>query len=279
VSKQGAEMRTTDVFIVFFVAVYAGAGCTQSSPAPASSKSASPSACSDGSIECGPKTATPSQSSPGPQAAPPPPSSAGAAAATPSGSPVGTWTFDADRADAPPAHFSFGRTGDGRPGRWIVKAEPDAPSGGNVLAQTDADDADARFPVAVANEPSLRDVRLSVRCKPVSGKVDQACGVVFRYKDENNYYVTRANALEGNVRLYYVKDGRRKQFAGWSGAVTANAWHELRADARGDHFEVYFDGAKVIEADDKTFPDGGKVGVWTKADSVTYFDDLSAAPL
>jgi hypothetical protein len=192
---------------------------------------------------------------------------------------VHAWAFDSDKPDAPPAGFSFGRTGSGNPGRWVVKAEPDAPSKPNVLAQLDADGTDYRFPVAVANEPSLRDVRLSVKCKPVSGNVDQACGLVFRYRDENNYYLTRANALENNVRLYYVKDGHRKQFEGWNGPVTGKAWHELRVEARGDRIEVFWDNKRVIEGQDRTFPDAGKVGVWTKADSVTYFDDLSATPL
>src|SRR5262249_28292786 len=125
----------------------------------------------------------------------------------------------------------------------------------------------------------LRDVRLSVKCKPMAGSVDQACGLVFRYQDENNYYLTRANALENNVRLYFVKGGHRQQFAGGNGEVAGKAGHELRVDARSDHFEVYWDGKKVIDGKDRTFPDAGKVGVWTKADSVTYFDDLGAAPL
>ena len=184
------------------------------------------------------------------------------------------WNFDKDRVGQPPAGFSFGRTGAGRVGRWIIRAEKDAPSGTNVLAQVDGDSTDYRFPIAVANGPSLKDLRLSVRCKPVSGKVDQACGLVFRYRDENNYYVTRANALEDNVRFYYVKDGKRFQLASWSGRVSSGSWHELRVDARGDQVEIHWDGKKVIDARDTTFRDAGKVGLWTKADSVTYFDDL-----
>ncbi|HEY3177165.1 MAG TPA: hypothetical protein VGK94_15535 [Candidatus Polarisedimenticolia bacterium] len=197
---------------------------------------------------------------------------------TPAGA-ARTWHFDADPAEAPPAGFSLARTGSGGQGRWMVKPEKDAPSAPNVLAQVDTDDTDYRFPVAVANEAVSSNLRLSVRCKAVSGMVDQACGLVFRYRDENNYYVTRANALENNVRLYYVKDGSRKQFASWSGKVTSGTWHELRAEARGDHFQVFWDGEKVIDAHDKTFAAPGKVGVWTKADSVTYFDDLSVEPL
>ncbi len=147
-----------------------------------------------------------------------------------------------------------------------------------MLAQVDADTTDYRFPVAVANEPSLRDVKLSVRCKPVSGTVDQACGLVFRYRDQDNYYITRANALEDNVRLYHVVKGDRRQFAGWNGKVSSGAWHSLRVDAKGDRFEVYWDDKKVIDAHDGTLTDAGKVGLWTKADSVTYFDDLTASP-
>src|SRR6185503_16885051 len=118
-----------------------------------------------------------------------------------------TWSFDKDKADATPPGFAFGRTGDGKVGTWVIKAIKDAPSAGNVLAQTDADSTDDRFPVAVGNKPELVDVALSVKCKPVSGKVDQACGLVVRYQDADNYYLTRANALENNVRFYYVKGG------------------------------------------------------------------------
>jgi hypothetical protein len=114
-----------------------------------------------------------------------------------------------------------------------------------------------------------------VRCKAVSGTLDQACGVVFRYTDENNYYVARANALEDNIRFYYVKSGKRTQLASWSGRVSSGFWHELRVEAQGDRFSFFWDGQSVIEANDKTFPYSGKIGLWTKADSVTYFDNLS----
>ncbi len=190
-----------------------------------------------------------------------------------------TWTFDADPVETEPAGFSFGRTGRGAPGRWLVRAAKDAPTGPNVLAQVDADKTDYRFPVAVANEPKLRDLRLAVKCKPVAGEVDQACGLVFRYQDDNNYYVTRSNALEGNVRLYRVVNGNRQQFAGWNGAVASGVWHEVVVEARGDRFTVYWDGQEIIHAQDQTFLKPGQVGVWTKADSITYFDDLRVEPL
>jgi hypothetical protein len=164
-------------------------------------------------------------------------------------------------------------------GRWVVQAEGGAPSGANVLAQLDDDDTDYRFPVAVLDQPVLRDVRVGVRCKMVSGRVDQACGVVARYRDQDNYYITRANTLENNVRFYVVRDGDRDQLASWKGSVSAGAWHELRLEARGDRFEVFWDGQRVIEQRDGTFADAGRVGVWTKADSVTYYDDLAVEAL
>jgi hypothetical protein len=200
----------------------------------------------------------------------------GAAAAQDS---VKVWDFQADKVDEVPAGFSFGRTGQGRPGKWVVRGDPSAPAGDHVLAQVDEDDTDYRFPVAVADGPVLKDLRLEVHCKQVSGKTDQACGLVFRYQDENNYYVARANALEDNVRLYHVAKGRRRQFAGWNGKVASQVWHTLAVEARGDHFNVSFDGKPVIDAKDDTFKGAGKVGLWTKADSVTEFDALSVRPL
>jgi hypothetical protein len=192
---------------------------------------------------------------------------------------VKTWTFESDAIDAPPAGFAFAKTDGGRMGRWVVRASADAPSGERVLAQTDDDRTDGRFAVAIANEPKLRDVRASVACKPISGRVDQACGLVFRYRDADNYYLTRANALEGNVRLYFVKDGQRKQIASWSGTVKSGAWSTLGAEARGDHLVVSWNGKAVIDTHDATFDAAGQVGLWTKADSITEFDDLTVTPI
>jgi hypothetical protein len=195
------------------------------------------------------------------------------------GASVWVWNFDKEVVGKSPPGFTFSRTGHGKLGRWVVQEDKSAPSGTHILAQLDSDETNFRFPVAVANDPSLRNLRLSVRCKPMSGKVDQACGLVFRYYDQDNYYLARANALEDNVRFYYVKDGKRIQLASWSGRVSSGSWHELRADANADRFEIYWDGKKIIEAQDPTFQQAGKIGVWTKADSVTYFDDLTVVPL
>lgn len=187
------------------------------------------------------------------------------------------WTFEHDKIGSPPAEFTFALTGQGRPGRWVVLSVSDAPSK-RVLAQVDTDTTDYHFPLAIANRPVLKDLRLSVKCKPFSGKVDQACGLVYRYQDKNNYYVVRANALEDNVRLYRVVAGSRQQFAGWNGKVGSD-WSELRVEVRGNHHIVFWNGKKVIEDSDSTFHEPGRVGLWTKADSVTYFDNLTVIEL
>lgn len=190
-----------------------------------------------------------------------------------------TLAFDTDAVNGAPAGFAFGRTGSGAPGRWVVRAEPGSPSGANVLAQLDADPTNFRFPVAVVTEPKLTDVRVSVRCKMVSGRVDQVCGLVARYADENNYLLTRANALENNIRLYTVKAGQRNELASVETSVTAAAWHDYNFELRGDQLQVFWDGKRVLEHRDSTFMGAGLAGVWTKADSVTSFDDLSVEPL
>lgn len=179
-------------------------------------------------------------------------------------------TFDDLPDGKAPAGFSFGRTGEGAPGTWVVREK--------ALAQTSTDGTDSRFPVALYDGGPWRDLAASVRFKTISGEVDQAGGLVFRAKDENNYYVVRANALEDNIRIYKVADGRRKQFDGKDLKVTPGEWHTLAVEAAGERFTVSFDGEKVIEASEATFKDAGKVGVWTKADSVTLFDDLTVEP-
>ena len=135
-------------------------------------------------------------------------------AAAQSTSAARAWGFEQDTVDAPPAGFTFTKTNGGRMGRWLVRAMP---GGEKVLVQIDDDPTRDRYPLALADGPLVRDLRLSVRCKPLSGRVDQACGLVFSYRDENDYYLTRANALEDNVRLYAVKDGARQPVASWSG--------------------------------------------------------------
>ncbi len=200
---------------------------------------------------------------------------AGTGEALPAGVRVDFEDWSKDRA---PAGFLLARTGPGRPGAWAVRERADAPSGRQVLVQEEDDPTDLRFPVAVLEDLSMRDGVVSVKCRPLTGSVDQAVGLVFRYRDADNYYVTRANALEGNVRLYYVKNGERVGFASFDGPAAANRWHDLKVAFKGRQIEVSWDGAVVIACEDGTFPGEGGVGIWTKADSVSEFDDLVVTP-
>src|SRR6266571_4950780 len=184
------------------------------------------------------------------------------------------YNFDNDAAGKLPAKFHDALTGQGAKVEWVVKADPSAPSQPNVLAQLSIDKTDYRFPLAIADEGSFQDLELSVKFKAVSGEIDRAGGLVFRLKDANNYYVVRANALEDNFNFYHVVNGRRRQIKGSRVRVSSGEWHELRVEAIADKFTCYFDGDKKIEATDQTFKDAGKIGLWTKADSVTSFDDL-----
>jgi len=191
-----------------------------------------------------------------------------------------TIDFEHETVGQPPTGFWFGHTRRvGAPGRWLVQEE----AGGKFLAQLDPDPTRARFPVAVLNDLTATDVDLSVRFRPVSGRVDQAAGLVWRFQDEDNYYLVRANARENNVVLYKVEGGRRTDLPlrgegrtyGTPAQVPSGRWSTLRVVARRNLFEVYFNGAKLYEVEDSTFTNAGKVGLWTKADSVTDFDDLT----
>jgi hypothetical protein len=191
--------------------------------------------------------------------------------------------FEADKPDQPPASFSFALTGSGRPGVWVVKKDDVAPDRGNVLAQTDADRTSYRFPVAIYNDITTKDVDISVRFRPVSGRGDQGAGLVWRYQDANNYYVVRANALEGNVVLYKVEKGKRTDLPvtgsgrtyGKKATVPKNTWSQMGVTVRGSLFTVSLNGQGLYEVEDTTFTMPGKVGLWTKADSVIHFDDLT----
>lgn len=187
------------------------------------------------------------------------------------------YNFDSDTPGNVPAKFHSARTGSGAESRWAVMGDPTAPSKPHIVAQTSTDQTDYRFPLLIADEGSFQDLDMSVRFKALSGSVDRAGGLVFRLKDPNNYYMVRANALENNYRLYRVVNGRRSQFAGANFKVPSGEWHELRVEAVGNKITCYYDGTKKIETTDDAFKDAGKVGLWTKADSVTYFDDLKVA--
>lgn len=194
-----------------------------------------------------------------------------------------TLNFDASETGALPAGFSPALTGDGGPAAWAIKEDATAPSGGKVLAQTSADATSYRFPLCVYDNVTAKDVEVSVKFKAVSGKVDQAAGIVWRYHDKDNYYIVRANAVEGNVVLYKVEKGKRADLKplgaellayGRKTAVPSGQWQTLQVVAKGSRFGVFLNGEHLFDVEDNTFTAAGKVGLWTKADSVTFFDDL-----
>jgi hypothetical protein len=170
--------------------------------------------------------------------------------------------------------FTTWRTGEGEAAQWALIADPTA-TDGRAIAQVSKDRTDYRFPLAVYKPYSGKDVEVSVRFKPVAGTIDQAGGLAVRLSTPDDYYVARANALEDNVRFYRVVKGNRKQLASANAKVEPNQWHTLALKAEGDRFTVSFDGKPLLSAQDGTFPDVGKIALWTKADSVTYFDTIS----
>jgi hypothetical protein len=181
-----------------------------------------------------------------------------------------TVNFDDLKTGAAPPGWRATRTGKGE-AKWTVEEDDSAPSKPNVLKQS----GEATYPVCLKNDSILKDGFVEVKFKPISGKKDQAGGVVWRARDADNYYVARANALEDNVTIYHTVKGKRTEKKRTEMKVASNQWHTLRVDFQGSHFTVTLDATKAIEWDDETFKEAGKVGVWTKADSVTLFDDFS----
>ena len=184
--------------------------------------------------------------------------------------PADTINFDKAETGKPPSGWTATQTGTGQ-AKWSVEQDATAPSRPNVLKQS----GQATYPLCLKDDSSVKDGFVEVKFKPISGREDQAGGVVWRAKDGNNYYIARANALEGNVTLYHTINGRRTEKKRANVKVATNQWHTLRVDFQASHVAVSFNGQKALEWDDETFTDAGKVGVWTKADSVTLFDDFS----
>jgi hypothetical protein len=169
--------------------------------------------------------------------------------------------------------------GSGKAPSWQVRKDQSAPTQPYVLAEVSANPADTRFPLAILNDPTTRDADVSVRIKPISGREGLAGGVVWRYRDENNYYLARANAGENTVSVFKVENGRKTPlFAGVKHPIPANSWSILKVSARGSRFQVFIDHRRVLEGRDATFSAPGRVGLWTLGDSVVYFDDFRVYP-
>jgi len=187
---------------------------------------------------------------------------------------------------SPPPGWTIATTGQGAASQWEVVADESSPAGARVLAQLSKDATAERSAIALHPAEPLANGAVTVRFKPVSGSVDRAAGIVWRYSDENNYYLVRANALEGDVVLYKVEQGRRTPLApagkgverAVEAPVPAGRWSALRVAFMGTRFVVSFDDKPLFEVEDSTFTGPGRVGLWTKADSVTHFDAFELLP-
>ena len=194
-----------------------------------------------------------------------------------------TINFEKEPTGSVPSGWSVAMTHTGGPLRWEIRRDDSAPTPPNVLAQVSDDRTSARYPLAIYQGVDVQNGELSVRLKPMSGKVDASGGLVWRYQDENNYYVVRSNALENNTVLYKVENGKRSSFApkgtspgtyGVKHPVAMQSWARLSVKFQGNLFTVFFNGEQLFQVEDDTFTAGGKVGLWTKADAVTHFDDF-----
>jgi len=191
---------------------------------------------------------------------------------------AGKVDFKADAIGSAPTGWTVTKTGKGDP-KWTIEEDPSAPSKSKVVRQSGR----ATYSLLLKDGTNVKDGFVEVRFKPISGSEDRAGGIVWRAKDENNYYVVRANALEDNVVLYKTVTAQRSalDIVGHKGGygvkvpVPANQWHTLRVEFIGTRFTVAFDGKPLFEVEDATFRESGVVGLWTKADSVTEFDEFS----
>jgi hypothetical protein len=187
--------------------------------------------------------------------------------------------FDTCKIGQAPPGWTVGATRRGSPAGWQIRKDQTAPTQPYVLAQVSVDPTETESPLAILDDPSTRDADVSVRLKPVSGRDGLAGGVVWRYRNENNYYLVRASAIENTVSVFKVENGHRiPLLAGVKHAIPANAWSILKVSVRGPRFQVFVDHRRVLEGQDKTFSGAGRVGLWTLADSVVYFDDFRVYP-
>ena len=190
-----------------------------------------------------------------------------------------TFTFDQDSTGVVPNGWSVRQTSPTKSlATWQVVADPTAPSKPNVLALANTENSDRTFNMAMAEGTSFTDLDLTLRVKAVSGDVDQGGGPIWRCRDENNYYVCRFNPLESNFRVYKVVNGERKQLDSAMVGTRTGRWHTIRVRMVGEMITCYLDGKDLLRAKDGTYRDAGTVGLWTKADAATWFDDLVVSP-
>jgi hypothetical protein len=187
--------------------------------------------------------------------------------------------FDTYKIGQAPPGWTVASPGKGNAPDWEIRKDQTAPTQPYVLAEVSADPKQTKSPLAILNDPTTRDADVSVRIKPVSGREGVAGGVVWRYRDENNYYVARADSNENTVAVFKVQNGRKIPIlSGVKHLIPANSWSILKVSVRGSHFQVFVDHRRVLEGQDNTFSAPGRVGLWALADSVIYFDDFRVYP-
>ena len=182
--------------------------------------------------------------------------------------------FDGESANSLPSQFQVGTLFDGRPaGEWTVIATEKARSTNHVFAQLQGKGAEHAYKIVLIDGTDSSDVELIVSFLAIDGKADMGGGLIWRATDDRNYYLTRANPLEQNIRIYRVEKGVRHMIRNFDHTIDTKQWHTLRVIAKGCQFHVTYDDTPVFDICDRTFKKG-KVGLWTKSDAITYFDDL-----
>lgn len=191
----------------------------------------------------------------------------------------GMLDFEGVRSGGMPAGWRIAETnGKGTPASWQVVADESAPSGGRVFALTETANTNGTYNLAIAEHGGgipRRDLVLTVKVLAVSGEEDQGGGPIWRCRDADNYYVCRINPLEDNFRVYKVIDGKRTKLGSATVALSAGKWYTLVVRMKGSTITCDLDGEPMLEAEDGDLPDAGMIGLWTKADAVSSFDDLT----
>jgi hypothetical protein len=201
------------------------------------------------------------------------------AATQPCGAGAATFNWEDASVGQLPAGWTATRTGAGGGSVWQVAEDPTAPGGAKTLAQVSPAGPNKMYNLCVAEKPRFQNVDMSVAMKAIAGKLDQGGGLVWRYRDANNYYLCRMNPLEANFRLYKVAAGVRTQLGTVDFKAAAGVWHRLRITQAGKHIACYFNGKKYLDVTDDTFTDAGRIALWTKADAQTRFADLRATAI
>jgi hypothetical protein len=189
-------------------------------------------------------------------------------------SPAQLWNFDREQPGTLPSEFSIGTLFDGRPaGNWQVHATDRAKSPPHVFAQVMAKGAEHAYKVTLVKDTVASDLTLQVSFLPIRGNADMGGGLIWRAADDRNYYLARANPLEQNIRVYRVEKGVRHLLQNFDQTIDVKQWHTLRVTHQGCRVNIFYDDKQVFDLCDKTFH-AGMIGLWTKSDAVTYFDDL-----